>query len=529
MNGEMDLSLNTKAILLLTAPLIGGGVRGGVKPLTAGEYNKLAGRLHALGVQPADLLKSHAGSLLDNCRSVADTTRLTALLGRGFALAQAVRRWQARAIWVVSRADGEYPRMLKERLRKDAPALLYGCGNREIVGARRALAIVGSRNVDESTLHYVECVSSLAARADCTIVSGAARGVDQAAMNGALEAGGSAVGVLAGNLERMSMNRMHRNLLLEERLVLVSPYDPGARFNVGHAMQRNKVIYALANAALVVHAVVNKGGTWAGAVEQLRKYSTPVHVLSHGDAHEALKALQHRGAKSWPSPTDPDGFKKALDSTDTMVRPYQLKLSPTPLATDPHLVSEPAPSTGNEPRQSGSAAGELLQALRSLMRRLLAHPKKPEEVSKVLNVSRPQAENWLHELVEDGELEKRTQPKRYVHLTHDLVQERRSVENMEQIHATGTESHRPSDTTDDYAQELRDVVRRLILRVVVTPKTARQVSVELGVREYQARQWLNRLAEEDVLDKHKGPVKYVRSTDRLSEELSHRPGPANAR
>ncbi|MCY3776202.1 MAG: hypothetical protein OXH11_09470 [Candidatus Aminicenantes bacterium] len=113
-------------------------------------------------------------------------------------------------------------------------------------------------------------------------------------------------------------------------------------------MLKEQVIYALANAALVAHAVVNKGGTWAGAVEQLRKYSTPVHVPSRGDAHDALRELQRQGAKSWPNPTDPDGFKKVLDSTDTMVRPYQLKLSSTRLATDPHLVSEPASSIGEE-------------------------------------------------------------------------------------------------------------------------------------------------------------------------------------
>ena len=40
------------------------------------------------------------------------------------------------------------------------------------------------------------------------------------------------------------------------RLVLVSSYDPSARFNVGHAMQRNKAIYALAEAALIVDATV---------------------------------------------------------------------------------------------------------------------------------------------------------------------------------------------------------------------------------------------------------------------------------
>jgi predicted Rossmann fold nucleotide-binding protein DprA/Smf involved in DNA uptake len=41
----------------------------------------------------------------------------------------------------------------------------------------------------------------------------------------------------------------------------VSPYDPSAGFNVGHAMQRNKVIYALADAVLVIRAEFEKGGT----------------------------------------------------------------------------------------------------------------------------------------------------------------------------------------------------------------------------------------------------------------------------
>ena len=64
-----------------------------------------------------------------------DGYRLQRLVGRGFLLSQAIERWQARAIWVVSRADAEYPRHLKARLREDAPAILYGCGDRIIATA----------------------------------------------------------------------------------------------------------------------------------------------------------------------------------------------------------------------------------------------------------------------------------------------------------------------------------------------------------------------------------------------------------
>lgn len=47
-------------------------------------------------------------------------------------------------------------------------------------------------------------------------------------------------------------------------------------------MQRNKLIYALADASLVVSSDLNKGGTWAGAVEQLDKLKfVPVYAFVH--------------------------------------------------------------------------------------------------------------------------------------------------------------------------------------------------------------------------------------------------------
>ena len=307
----IELSRNTQAILLLAAPLIASGRSRKPDYLSAGEYRKLAIRLRSLQAQPSDLLGPDADKLIADCRPVIDAARLKSLLAGGFLLSQAVQQWQTRAIWVISRADDAYPRKLKERLRADAPILLYGCGQADMLHTS-ALAIVGSRNASESLLTYTREIASLAARAKKTVVSGGAKGVDQAAMNGALEAGGTVTGVLTGNLQRAVMNREHRNLLLEERLLLISPYDPNAGFQVGHAMQRNKAIYALADAGLVVNAERNKGGTWAGALEQIRKYSVPVYVRSTGDSSDALDALQAEGANPWPNPTHPFELEEAL-------------------------------------------------------------------------------------------------------------------------------------------------------------------------------------------------------------------------
>jgi predicted Rossmann fold nucleotide-binding protein DprA/Smf involved in DNA uptake len=79
------------------------------------------------------------------------------------------------------------------------------------------LAVVGSRHVDDALINYTTAVGRLAARSGKTLVSGGAKGIDQAAMRGALEAGGKVIGVLAGlfnasqavHSRGFSDNRMH--------------------------------------------------------------------------------------------------------------------------------------------------------------------------------------------------------------------------------------------------------------------------------------------------------------------------------
>ncbi len=84
-------------------------------------------------------------------------------------------------------------------------------------------------------------------------------------------------------------------------------------------MQRNKTIHALGD------ATVDSGGTSAGAVEQLRKYTTPVYVRSTGAPSARLDALRERGAMRWPNP-DGDELPSVLAAVETANRPAQQDL-----------------------------------------------------------------------------------------------------------------------------------------------------------------------------------------------------------
>lgn len=445
-----SLSPNTQAILLLTAPLIAGRGTLSSDLLSPGEYKRLARHLREMQRQPADLVLPDAAELLRACQPVIDESRLQRLLGRGFLLSQVIERWQARAIWVVSRADADYPRRLKARLREDAPAVLYGCGDITLLETG-GLAVVGSRHVDDSLIDYTMSIGRLSAKAGKTLVSGGAKGIDQAAMRGALEAGGRVSGVLGDSLEKTAMNREHRNLLIDGQLVLISPYDPSAGFNVGNAMQRNKLIYALADASLVVSSDFNKGGTWAGATEQLDKLRlVPVYVRSTGETGKGLDAIRQKGARPWPNPQDIDAFAAVFDVSmlsapdvpaqaglslfgqePATANPENTtaKLSPMPAlelpaqleslppADMPAPLVEPMISQGDVvsvAQPTLNPADTLFAAVRDVLQQQLKTPMKDAEVAAALQVSAPQAKTWLQRLVDEGVLEKQKKPAGYI-------------------------------------------------------------------------------------------------------------------
>ncbi len=408
-------SVNTRAILLLTAPLITGRERRSSppKPLAAGEYNRLARRLRELRRQPADLLGDSARPLIEECRLDLDAERICRLLDRGFLLSQAMERWGARALWVTSRADAQYPRRLKRRLREQAPPVLYGCGNRANLDAG-GLAVVGSRNVDDTLIAYTEGVGRLAAGARRTLVSGGARGIDQAAMRGALDAGGTVACVLADGLERAATRREHRDALMDGRLVLICPYDPATGFLVGHAMQRNKLIYALADAALVVSAEFEKGGTWAGAIEQLDRHRfVSVYVRATGEMGRGLDALLERGARRWLNPDSAEALGSLLDTPPEAAPTLGLasvlretRSDQEPVDAQPSKTATPTPVFEPDFGDGFSPAEELLASVRGLLLRYLDEPRTEADVAKVLGEQKNQACSWLERLVADGAIEK---------------------------------------------------------------------------------------------------------------------------
>jgi len=307
-----ELSDDTKAILLLCGRF---DPREDAAPLTVSELNRLEAWLGQQGFRPADLVDGPALARLGaNPPLKLDPRRVEELLARGPAMALAIEQWRNKGMWILCRGEESYPPRLRAHLGKQAPPILHGFGDASLLDAG-GLAVVGSRDVDEIGSNWAESIARRAAGEGLTVISGAARGVDQIAMRASLDEGGSAVGVLADNLLPTVLRPDVRDALRSGRLVLISPYHPAAGFSIGNAMGRNKLIYGLADWACVVSAEVQKGGTWAGAEEELRRRPhVPVFVRLGDGVPAGNRELLALGALPFPPAPWTSPFTELLSS-----------------------------------------------------------------------------------------------------------------------------------------------------------------------------------------------------------------------
>lgn len=439
----MTISVETQAILLLTVHFRK-GESGAARPLTPKEYGRFAGWLRQQSLTPERLLSGDLADLLMSWHDKAvSVERIRDLLDRGSALALSMEKWGRSGLWVMTRSDPDYPRRLKQRLRGDSPAVLFGCGNRAHLNGR-GLAVVGSRDVKEADLSYSGRIGALAATAGVSVVSGGARGVDEAAMLGALGAEGTAVGVLADSLLRACSSAKYRRYLLDNSLVLVSPFNPEAGFSAGNAMQRNKYIYCLSDGALAVHSG-KKGGTWNGAREDLRKGWVPLWVKATDDPEAGNTALIAAGASEAPSDIAEVDISAFLDERPGTRRPDQRLFEsrrtstgerPSPEALDTDVVPAPAARRergqqrteeislrnnvsgqahqGSPPQPSALAKVSFYELFIEKAKELCAHrPLTPDDLADAMAVNKAQLNAWLKRAVERGELKKRVKPVRY--------------------------------------------------------------------------------------------------------------------
>jgi len=433
----MSVTPQTQAVLLLTA-YFSKPEKGDPRPLTPKEWGRFALWLRDQSLSPENLISGDIKSLLTGWSDKTIThERIEYLMGRGSALALAMEKWMRAGLWVLTRSDADYPSRLKQKLRTDSPAILFGCGNSKLLN-QGGIAVVGARNASDDDLDFTRNLGAKSASQGFSIVSGGARGVDEASMLGALEAEGRVVGVLADSLLRSATSSKYRKYLMNKNLVLVSPFYPEAGFNAGNAMARNKYIYCLSDAAVVVQSG-KKGGTWNGAIENIKKSWVPLWVKPTQDIDSGNKDIVSNGGNWLPDllndvePSELISINKSVEKfgepqdlfsqdrvfeekTDNATKSEIEKESNTKehlIKTNEEIIEKNDRVFSSEIDVDVSSIGFYEFFL--LKMRMLADgdPKTVDDLVDELGVSKAQLNVWLKKAVLDKKVTKLNKPVRY--------------------------------------------------------------------------------------------------------------------
>lgn len=153
--------------------------------------------------------------------------------------------------------DLEYPEGF--RVLADPPFLVFAVGNLALL-REPAVAIVGTRRPSAYGRDTAATLATGLVRRGYTVVSGMASGIDAAAHEAALAAGGGTIGVLGHGVERVYPAE-NRRLFHEvrERGLLLTEYAPGEEPKAGNFPRRNRLVAALSRGVVVVEMALRSG------------------------------------------------------------------------------------------------------------------------------------------------------------------------------------------------------------------------------------------------------------------------------
>ncbi len=225
---------------------------------TPGIGRETARRLLAACGSPAAVLRSDPQALRSLAgKAVAESLRQAPADFK--AHLEAVRRWLAGGIerHVLTLDHPAWPPLLLQSA--DPPLLLYVEGDLAALSAP-GLAVVGSRQPTPQGLDNARAFAAALAGAGLVVVSGLARGIDAAAHEGALHAGGRTVAVVGTGLD-IVYPPTHAALArrIAAQGALVSEFPPGTAALPGNFPQRNRIIADLTQGTLVVEAALRSG------------------------------------------------------------------------------------------------------------------------------------------------------------------------------------------------------------------------------------------------------------------------------
>lgn len=426
------LTNDDKAILLLCSHV---GLKDEtLKPLTLKDWNELASAILKSNVKrPGNLFALSEEEMYKELNiPKADIENILKLLSRSLELGVDLDRLYSKGINVVTRASSLYPRKLKKVLKDLAPPVLFYCGNISLLD-KDGIGVVGSRKVEEDHIEFTKKLVQQAMSENLIIYSGGAKGIDDISQKEAFLRGGSYVSFLADSLEKKIKNKEVRENIESGRVLLITSSKPDAGFQVGLAMNRNKYIYASSKATFVIASDYNKGGTWNGAIQNIRHNWTKTFVKQDSKS-KGIQELIKLGANPIEK-IEGVNLLSLIDSSkniktyneenfeqigiDTLI---QLNNQNDLNKEDKYENTEIEYNTEEGDYKLKNTLVQEKEVINfdlyyhviDIILEVLKEEKNLDELSEILNVKKSQLSEWINRGMDSNKIKKLSKPVRYV-------------------------------------------------------------------------------------------------------------------
>ena len=172
---------------------------------------------------------------------------------------------------IIPITSSDYSPVMKNNLKRAySPPLIYTKGNKQIM-KENSIAIVGSRKAENISLEFTDNIAKTASKDYKIVVSGFAKGVDKQALDSTIKYKGQSIIVLPQGITTFQSGfKKYYKQIIDGDVLILSTFFPKASWSVQLAMARNPIIYGLAKEIYVAESS-EKGGTWSGVVDGLRK------------------------------------------------------------------------------------------------------------------------------------------------------------------------------------------------------------------------------------------------------------------
>lgn len=272
------------------------------RPLSTAEFRRFESAARASDYRSIGKLLDVdiSGMMMYMGQTEQEACRAFTLLHRGIQLSYALEGFMEEGIEVVTQRDADYPRRLENKLREAAPPFLYRCGDPGILD-RPAIAILGNSGVRTSpeARAAVQKLVEGAVALGYAIITGGEPGVSRLAASEVLNGEGRLIDLLSGGMHAHLRDDAIAALVGQGRAVVFSQEHPDALPTVPHAIARNRLLFALADAAFIfntdgrrgeLEALQNRACDWiyawegyAGNRPLIARGAMPFGALADGD------------------------------------------------------------------------------------------------------------------------------------------------------------------------------------------------------------------------------------------------------